>query len=161
MNIKLLSLDTSTSATGVAKFVNGKYIDHDLLETDKKLKGDDKLNQMIQLIYQYIELEKPDIIVIEMESVTRNPQVQRMLTELIGAVRGKCISENIPFCELRPTEYRSIIVKKFDKKPKGRKRVDQKEWSLDIVNNTLKIPTESDDCSDAILLGYAYIQMFS
>ena len=43
----MISLDTSTSATGVGVFVNGKYKDSYVLETDKKIKGDDKLSRIV------------------------------------------------------------------------------------------------------------------
>ena len=161
MSIKTVVFDSSTSSTGVAVFVNGKYINHLLIKTDKETEGDDKLSQMIKLVYEHIDKEKPDIVLTEKAIVMRNAQTQNMLTELLGAIRGKCINNNIFYYCLRPAEWRSIITKKYNRKPKGRKRADQKEWSLDIVNNVLGIETDSDDCSDSILLGISYIEMFT
>lgn len=158
--IKTIVFDSSTSSTGVAIFLNGKYINHLIIETEKDIEGDDKLNQMIKLVYEYIDKEKPDIVLTEKAIVMRNAQTQNMLTELLGAIRGKCINNNIFYYCMRPGEWRSIISKKYNKKPNGRKRIDQKKWSLDIVNNILNIETDSDDCSDAILLGLAYINIF-
>lgn len=157
--VKLLAMDTSTKATGIGIFVNGKYHGYSLIETDKKLTGEVKLNQMIKLLYEYIKKEKPDLIVVEETVVLRNPQVQRMLTELLGSIRGKCVDNNISFHALRPTQWRSYAIKRFNQKPNGRKREDQKKWSLDIVNNVLGIDTISDDICDAILLGYSYIDI--
>lgn len=156
----MISLDTSTSATGVGVFVNGKYKDSYVLETDKKIKGDDKLNQMIGLLHSLLLKEKPDIVITELVVPTRNASATRMLQELTGSVRGFCIEHKISYDTLRPSEWRSVIVKSYQQKPRGRKREDQKEWSLDIVNNKLDIITTSDDQSDAILLGISYIETF-
>ncbi len=161
MSIKLLSMDTSSTSTGIAVFINSKYQKWSLLETDKKLKGDDKLNQMISLIYKYINEERPGIICLELTAVTRNPRVQRMLTELIGAIRGKCIDSSIFYYDFRPSEWRKTIMENTGIKPKSRKRDDLKQWSLDVVNNIFNIKTDSDDVSDAILIGEHYINMFS
>ena len=83
----MISLDTSTSATGVGVFVNGKYKDSYVLETDKKIKRDDKLNQMIDLLHSLLLKEKPDIVITELVVPTRNASATRMLQELTGSVR--------------------------------------------------------------------------
>lgn len=159
MTTKLISLDASTSATGVAIFVDGKYKQSYVLETNKKIKGDEKLEQMINLIYSLIDGEKPDIVVAENIVSVRNANTTRMLQELIGAIRGHCVYRHIIYRTLRPAEWRSQIVKVVEQKPEGRKREDQKAWSLDVVNNKFGIKTESDDLADAVCIGRAYIEM--
>ena len=159
MNIKMLSIDSSTSCSGICDWINGKYKKSYSVSTEKKITGDNKLNQMISLLYKELKKEKPDIILIELVSVTRNALGTRMLQELTGAIRGYCIDNNIEYVAIRPTEWRSAVVKAVGIKPNGRKRVDQKKWAIDIVNNYLKIKTESDDEAEAILLGFGYIQM--
>ena len=161
MSTKLMSIDSSSSSSGVCIWINGEYSHHFLVTTDKGLKGDEKLNQMISLLFKVIDKEKPDILVTECTVVLRNPQVQRMLTELLGAIRGKCIDNGISYYSLRPTEWRKTVTNVTGSKPLGRKREDFKAWSLDVVNNTLNIKTDSDDESDSILIGYSYIQSFS
>ena len=158
-NIKMVSLDSSTSCSGVCSWINGIYEKSYIVETDKKIKGDEKLNQMIDKLYSIISSEKPDIVVVEMVAVTRNVQSTRMLQELTGAIRGYCVGHNIEYIALRPSEWRKQIVSVCHQKPNGRKREDQKKWSLDIVNNKMGIITESDDQSDAILIGKSYIEM--
>ena len=159
MSTKLISLDASTSATGVAVFVDGKYKESYVIETNKKIKGDEKLEQMIDLIHSLIEGEKPDIVIAENIVSVRNANTTRMLQELIGAIRGHCVYRHIVYRTLRPTEWRSQIVKISGQKPEGRKREDQKVWSLDVVNNKFNIKTESDDEADAVCIGRAYIEM--
>lgn len=158
--IKMLSLDTSTSCTGVAVWSNGKYISSTILSTDKNVKGEDKLNQMIQLIINYIKLESPQIILTEQLAVTRNAKTVGMLTELLGAIRGFCVTNDISYYSLRPSEWRKEVSKIFEQKPNGRKRENQKAWALDIVNNKLSLNIESDDQAESVLLGYGYKAMF-
>lgn len=158
MNCKLISMDTSSNSTGVAIFVDGILSHHFLIDLKKIKNTEDRIKEMVKQIYKIIENEKPDIIVTEMTVVTRNAQAQRNLTMILGAIYGKCIEDNIWHCSLRPTEWRSLI--DTNKKPKGRKREDYKEWSINIVKDKYSIEANDDIC-DAILIGRAYINKFS
>lgn len=160
MKVKMISIDASTSASGVSEYINGKYRSSIVLKTDPKIKGDEKLNQMIKLIFQYLSQKKLEIIVVETIVPTRNAMGTRMLQELTGSIRGYCIYHDIDYYSLRPTEWRKAVVDSIGIKPKGRKRADQKEWALDIVNNKLNIKTDSDDEAESILLGLGYINLF-
>lgn len=160
MSTKLVSLDSSTTCTGISIFINGIYKDSYTIETDKKLKGDEKLDQMIVLIQDVLKKEKPDIAIYECVVPVRNPQTTRMLQELTGSIRGYCVEHYISHCSIKPSEWRGTVVKRFKRSPNGRKREDLKQWSLDIVNDELGIPTESNDQSDSILIGIGYIEMF-
>ena len=160
MSVKLVSLDSSTTCTGVSVFVNGVYKDSYIIKSDKKLKGDEKLDQMIGLIFSTIKKEKPDVVVYESVMPVRNPQTTRMLQELTGSIRGYCVDHNISHYSIKPSEWRGLNVKRFHRSPNGRKREDLKQWSLDLVNNELGVHTESNDQSDSILIGIGYIEMF-
>ena len=159
MSCKLISMDTSSNSTGVAIFVDGVLSRHFLIDLKKIKNTDERIETMIKEIYKVIEDEKPDIIVTELTVVTRNAQAQRNLTMILGAVYGKCIEENIWYHSYRPTEWRSLI--DTDRKPKGRKREDYKEWSMELVRDFYKLDCPSDDISDAILIGRAYVNKFS
>lgn len=158
MSDKIISLDASTSCSGYSIYQNNKFIQSGIIETNKKIKGDEKLNQMIDLIHSLLKYEKPSIIVCEKIVVTRNALSTRMLQELTGAIRGFCIEHNIDYVSLAPASWRSIIVKEMMQKPNGRKREDQKAWALDIINNKLGIETVSTDEAEAILIGRAYLK---
>lgn len=160
--MKVCSFDAATGTTGVAIFENNKYIKSYIIETNNKIKGDEKLNQMIDLIYSVLKTEEPDVCVVEKIVVTRNAVSTRMLQELIGAIRGYCIDpvHNIKFECLAPSTWRSNIVKLYNQKPNGKKREEQKAWALDVVNNKLNIKTEDDNEADAILIGLGYIQIY-
>lgn len=159
MNCKLISMDTSSNSTGVAIFVDGKLSRHFLIDLKRIKNTDERIAEMIKQIYKVIEEESPDIIVTELTVVTRNAQAQRNLTMILGAIYGKCIENNICHYSFRPTEWRSLI--DTTKKPKGRKREDYKEWSMELVRDFYKLDYLNDDISDAILIGRAYVNKFS
>jgi len=158
MKCKLISLDTSSNSTGVAIFIDGTLSRHFLIDLKKIKNTDERITEMIKQIYTVIGTEKPDIIVTELTVVTRNAQAQRNLTMILGAIYGKCIENGIWYHSFRPTEWRSLI--DTDKKPKGRKRENYKEWSMELVSDFYNIES-NDDVSDAILLGRAYSNKFS
>lgn len=89
--------------------------------------------------------------------VPRNPQTQRMLTLILGAVYGQCLQAGIRYCSLRPTQWRAAVKDEREKLP--RKRGDLKSWSISKVNNLFKISEIDDNVSDAILIGQAYINI--
>ena len=126
----------------------------------KRIKNtDERIKEMILKIYEIIETEKPQIIVVEMTVVTRNAQAQRNLTMILGAIQGKCLENNIFFSLLRPTEWRKLVNNEKEKLP--RKREELKQWSKQKVSDILGINDINDDISDAILIGQAYINRFT
>ena len=156
---KLISLDTSTSSTGYAVYISGKLHGYDLIDFKRIKNTDGRIKEMILKIYEIIETEKPQIIVVEMTVVTRNAQAQRNLTMILGAIQGKCLENNIFFSLLRPTEWRKLVNNEKEKLP--RKREELKQWSKQKASDILGINDINDDISDAILIGQAYINRFS
>ena len=156
---KLISFDTSTSSTGYAIYKSGKLHRYDLIDFKRIKNTDERIKEMILKIYEIIETEKPQIIVVEMTVVTRNAQAQRNLTMILGAIQGKCLENNIFFSLLRPTEWRKLVNNEKEKLP--RKREELKQWSKQKVSDILGINDINDDISDAILIGQAYINRFT
>ena len=155
---KLLSLDSSTSATGYSIFVGGKYSRSGCIDLHEEGKSSDRLPVMIKTIYNLIDKEKPEIIVAEEMVVTRNAQAARMLTMILGAIYGKCLKDGIFWFVLRPTEWRSLVKEKDEKLP--RKREELKLWSIGKVKELFGVEDVSDDISDSILIGEAYCRKF-
>ena len=155
---KIVSLDASTTCTGIGIYTDNLYNDSCIVETDKKIKGDDKLNQMISLIIKKLNMEEPDTVVCEKIVSVRNAQTTRMLQELTGAIRGYCVEHDIEYINLSPSTWRSVIVNTYKQKRGSRKREDQKIWALHIINNKLGIITESIDLAEAVLIGEAYVE---
>lgn len=158
---KLLSFDTSTNATGYSIYISGKLQKYELLGFKHIKNTDERIKEMILKIYEIIEKEKPQIVVTEMTVVTRNAQAQRNLTMILGAIYGYCLCNDIFYWSFRPTEWRKLVHRTNEKIP--RKREELKQWSIDKVNEFFNISdiTITDDISDAILIGQAYINKFS
>lgn len=156
---KLISFDTSTNSTGYAVYLSGKFDRYNLLNFSHIKNSEERIKEMILKIYEVINSENPQIIVAEMTVVARNAQAQRNLTMILGAIQGKCLEKDIFFYQFRPSEWRSLIKDYKEKLP--RKREELKEWSKKKVSNIYEINDVSDDISDAILIGQAYVNKFS
>jgi Holliday junction resolvasome RuvABC endonuclease subunit len=151
-------MDTSSNSTGVAIFIDGELSRHFLIDLKGIKDTEKRLESMIKEIQKIIKEEKPDIITTELTVVTRNAQAQRNLTMILGAIWGDCIQNNIFYFSLRPTEWRSLV--DTTKKPTGRKREDYKNWSMEVVKEIYGLDVETDDISDAILIGRGYCNKF-
>lgn len=155
--IKVLSLDTSTKMTGWSIFIDGKYNDCGLIDlSDMKEKAEERIPIMIEEIEDVISSSTPDIIVVETTVVARNVASQRLLTMLLGMIWHICLKRNIEFQSVRPTEWRSWV----SSEKKGNKREELKAWSVNKVKELYGVVTVSDDVSDAILIGYGYVNRF-
>lgn len=148
---KILSLDTSSKITGYAVFNNGKLIRYSSIDKSDIKNSDERMQDMVRCLIILIEREAPDVVVVEETVVTRNPQTQRMLSMILGAVFGTCVSNHFNYCSLRPTQWRKAVRSDDEKLP--RKRDELKLWSINKVAELFDINDISDDISDAILIG--------
>lgn len=160
----MLALDTSSSKTGWAMFENSKYkksgiINFDTNECKKKYKGnpEQRLEDMCLAIINLLREYKPDIIVIEKLNVSRNMNATRVLSKVIGTVYTYYIlTDDCSYFEIQPTQWRSQLGMQSGKK----KRDELKQLSIEYVKNTLGKDV-TDDESDSICQGLAYIKMFT
>lgn len=154
---KVISLDTSTSATGWALFTDGEYVRSGCIDLKNEKDSSVRLRKMVNLIIATLKAAKPDVVYIETPVVMRNAQALRNLTVIMGAVYGYCVTHGIYFEDLRPTEWRKYAKNGDEKLP--RKRAELKEWSknrvLELFNKEV-----SDDESDAILIGWSQIKRY-
>lgn len=155
--IKLLSIDSSTTSTGYAIYINGQYNRCGCIDFKDIKYINERVEKMVQSLYSLIAVEKPDIIVVEKMSVERDAQTGRNLTIVIGAVYGKCIDTDIFFYDFAPSEWRKLV----DSGKKPRKREELKLWSKNKVKEIFGVKDINDDISDAILIGLAYCKKFS
>ena len=158
MDCKLLAIDSSTSSTGIGIFINGEYKSHQIIVTKNIKNKIDRFEMMMTSICDLIEKESPQIVITELTVVSRNAEAQRNLSMLLGAIYYKCLELGIEYHSMRPTEWRKLVRDKNEKIP--RKREELKKWSQEKVCNLLNVIEISDDISDAILLGMAYINKF-
>lgn len=158
MKCTMICLDCSTTSSGVSIFVNGKYKESFLIDL-KPMKGkaEDRLPIMMKKINDVFIKYNPQIVVYEMPVVSRNAQAQRNLSELAGAVWYMSIMNDSYIEFFRPTEWRKLI----SDESKGRKREELKQWSILKVKELYGVETDSDDISDSILLGTAYLNKYN
>lgn len=155
---RLISIDSSTKSTGYSLFINGKFHDKYRIDHSDVKDGQERLAEMMHDLNNIINDKNPDIVVWETPVVIRNPQTQRDLSMLAGAIMGKCVDKNIFYYQFRPTEWRKLVSDKNEKLP--RKRNELKQWGKDKVKELFGIEVENDDESDSILIGQAYINLY-
>ena len=160
---KLISLDTSSSKTGWALFENGKYVKSDVIDLDtkecKKIykeNSDKRIEDMCLSVWNLLDENKPDIIVIEKLNVGRNMVAVRALSKVIGMVYCYSILHKCFYYEIQPSQWRSQLGMQSSK----RKREEYKQLSVQYVKDNFSINV-SDDESDSICAGVGYIKMFS
>jgi len=159
MSCKTISFDSSTTSTGYTVFIDGVFSYCNVIDKKKIKKSEDRVNEMISSIYKVIEKEKPDICVWETPAGVKNPETQRNLNMIIGAILGKCLEQNIFHTSFRPSEWRKLINVTNEKLP--RKREELKQWGINKVKELFDLDIDIDDVSDSILIGQAYINKFS
>jgi hypothetical protein len=151
----MVSLDTSSSETGVSIFVNGKRKKCYSLTSDKK--GEDALNEMSLNLCSELRKINPDICICEMTVVERSAHTQRLLSELVGVCRGWCVCNGTFFDRMRPTEWRRMICEKYSLEAPPKKRDDLKKWSLWVTREIIGVDFKNNDnISDSYLIGEAY-----
>lgn len=155
--MKILSLDTSTKVSGYAVYDDNDLIYYSSIDKSSIKDSELRMMAMVSGIFILMQQYKPDVVAIEEMVVPRNPQTQRMLTLILGAVYGQCLQAGIRYCSLRPTQWRAAVKDKKEKLP--RKRDGLKAWSISKVNNLFNISGIDDNISDSILIGQAYINM--
>lgn len=155
MTTKMISLDTSTRSTGFAVWSNGRLGRTGFITREKW----EEFPKMLTKLWDFLNKERPDIVVTELTVVTRNAQTQRSLTEMLAVCTLWCELNGRTYYEMRPTSWRKIVGEKLDNKA-PKKREELKKWSVSLAKD-LCGKDVNDDTADAILLGKAYCYMAS
>ncbi len=150
---KLLALDSSTRNTGYSLYENGTLKSYGMVSSTSQEPLDEMLGQLSSLLSKI----HPEIVVIENTSVVRNARTQRDLTQLLGGVRFWCIQNKACFYPLNPTEWRKLVKDENEVLPRG--RTELKEWSVMKASKYVHKELKSNDVSDGILIGQAYINL--
>ena len=88
----MVSIDSSTSATGMCLFNDGKYKTHVLFDHHKNKDVNERIDLMIGDISNQLQQWNPDIVWIEQPKGSgRNVEMVRKLSERLGAVRCWCV----------------------------------------------------------------------
>lgn len=160
--IKMLSLDTASRDSGWAYWENAVLKEHGVVHVDKKIKDINiKLDTMCKGLIDLLNSKQPDIVVIEMTVVPNNTNTQRLLSEIVGVVRGWCMSQKkeVDFIRLRPSEWRKLVRSDTEKIPKS-KDAGLKPWDIAKAKELYHFDPIDDNEADGVLLGHAYKQLF-
>lgn len=117
--------------------------------------SDKRIKDMCLLLWNLLEENKPDIIVIEKMNVGRNMVAVRALSKIIGIVFCYSILNKCFYYEIQPSQWRSQLGMQSSK----RKREEYKQLSIEYVRKNFN-KNVSDDESDSICAGIGYIKMF-
>ena len=157
MKCKLISLDTATKKTGYCVYENGNYVHSGVIEINAKITGDDAFDKESRKIIEFLNQEKPDIVVVEQTYQKNNLQTFKRLSMILGGVYWWTIINSSFFYAFEAKKWRSII----DSSAAKLTRENAKKWSLDFVYSNFKVECQTDDQADAILIGAAYILTFT
>ena len=133
---RIVSLDTSSRKSGFAVFEGGKLMTSGVIVPPKDMDRESRINLMCKKIFDILDKYKPGSIIIEKMVVANNPPVQRILSEIIGAVRGYSIINDKEFVEYSPVVWRKEVLRKNEKMPRNRKAA--KLWSVKKVKALFK-----------------------
>ncbi len=158
---KMLSLDTATVKSGWAIWLNGTLTNHGVINVSGVKDHTASLDEMVRQLIRLLKDTDPDIVVVEMTVVPTNTGTQRLLSEIVGVVRGWCGSQDPirDFYRLRPSEWRRLIRDPNDRVPKSKKD-GLKEWDIKKAKEIFGFDPVDDNEADAVLIGEAYKSLF-
>ena len=153
---RFVSLDTSTTCSGLALYVDGKLKDWVKHDRSTNKDPESRMYEMAALITGQLEKWKPDIVYIETpQGHGANVKLARNLGEMLGSVLGWCALHGVEFHEINPSQWRSWCGWNQGKKT----RPELKKMSIEEVKKRHGID-EGDDVADAINLGYGVLMHF-
>lgn len=154
---KMISLDTGSEKTGWAYWENAV-----LKESGKITAKGETFTRIADMAMQIINLlndKSPVIIVIEQSTYVNDLKTFRLLSEIVGIVRGWSIQNHkhhIDYVEYEPNTWRRLVADADEKIPVRRDIC--KLWDMTKVQTIFNKTVDNDDEADAILIGYARIR---
>lgn len=163
---KIISLDQSTSSTGLAIFSSDGILLSSRVLLPKKSDKDafERIWTMYKQIRTIIKEEKPDRVILEdvqLTDVGRNVMVLKQLARLQGCLIGLCYECGVYFEFIYPSTWRSALGFLKGKKGQECSRANMKQMSIDYVNEkyNMNLTIKQNDLSEAICIGEAYYKM--
>lgn len=147
--MKVIAFDQATKVTGFAIFEDSSLVRYGVLTAS----GDDpfaRMHDMYAQIYRLLQEEHPQLVSIEGTQFQKNYKVYSELSQMQGVVFAACFMLGISFRISAPTVWKAYCG------VKGRKREDQKQSAMDIVQS-YGITAPEDAC-EAILQGKYIIE---
>lgn len=155
--MRLVSLDTSTTKSGVALFVDGKLSDYKLLDCSGTKEIEERMDEMGAALLRQLKEFAPNLVYIEMpKGGGGNVEMVRKLSEILGIVRAYCISKGVEHHEIMPSQWRKYCGIEQGK----RTRSELKQLSMNYVKEQYGIEV-NNDVADAICIGVGVINQYS
>lgn len=164
----LISLDVSSTSTGIGIFRNGKYMNGLTISAIKENKAyknrvirivGETMTERFDNIYKelvgILDTYRPSIVVAE-DSARNGKNREFVINEYIalGEVRAWCILHDAHFETYAPARWRKLICP--DEKIPN-KTEETKKWARIKAKGILNIEDRPDDELEAALIGQAYI----
>lgn len=149
MNIinTILCLDQSTKITGYSIYRDKELFDYGTLNSNPNEKNPiERMKEQYDLIKNLISKVNPNYICIENCQFQNNYSTYQQLSQLQGVIFSILFETDIPFTIIEPTAWKSFC------KIKGRKRIEQKANTIQMVKNKYNIDV-SEDIADSIGIG--------
>lgn len=155
--IKIIALDTSTRLTGWAVFQNERYCKSGIINWDKKnLLAPERIDLMNKSILDLLNKEKPDAIIVEQVSVSRNMKTVRELCRIVDSCYFYTLLNGGKLYEISPSEWRGAI----GMQRKNGDRYTYKQMAIKYAEDFFANRSVADDEADAICIGAAYINEY-
>lgn len=154
--MRLLSIDPSIAELGWAVIVDGELKDCGVIKTNSKQTLEERVKSITRSLAVIYWQTLPDVLVSESQYIDRLKGAGILKTvEVMGALEGMFIAFNIhgTIAHVHPK-----TVKSFLGLPYKAKRQEGKEASLAYVGKHYGYKTSNHNISDAILIGYSYLQ---
>ncbi len=150
----LIALDESTTCTGYAVFEDEKLINHGAFSFKSK-DVLERVSLIMEEIENLINTYNPNDMIIEDVQITINAATAKSLLGLQFMIEIYAHRKNIPCETIRTTKWRKILglsnSRALDRKAK-------KQETIDYVKNKYGIDVVTDDESDAIAIGTAFLK---
>lgn len=150
--VKMLAMKISMNSSGIALYKNGKLKEVSVI----KGKGKDKMYSMVKELNFTLSSIKPDVIVIELPSLTKKTETQKKQTMMIyGSVYSWAVVHGCDFIEMCSTDWKMWCCKgtSFENTGKG-----ENMSAMEVTKKIFpKIAFETEEVAESALIGLAHI----
>lgn len=154
---RFVSIDSSTTSSGLALWIDGELAESKCLQPDKKLRQEDRMIAMANLLSQQLNEWQPQVIFAETpQGHGANVKLARTLGEVLGVILGWAASHDCFFMEVNPSWWRKW--NGWDQG--GLKRPELKALSVSKAKERFGVDV-NDDEADALNIGTAALNYFT
>ena len=150
----IVSLDPSTKSTGYAVFKDNTLIDKGVFQSKSK----DVLERIWHIQNEVVELIRyyePDNMAMENVMITMSAPTAKSLLGLELILELEAYKHKIPCTLIRPSSWRKTLG--LSNSPKLN-RAAKKQEAIDYVNKKYNLNEKTDDITDAICIGEAFLK---